>query len=99
VSNWIKATTPPDSDREVLIAPCKRGQVGLGRYQRNAEGEGWWIDREEELWDEGRSGSEIISGVRYWMPLPEAPAGTPPCDDTVYEAYFPDLSKVRGILK
>ena len=83
---WIKATTPPDSSREVLIAPCKHGAVGLGRYERSAEGNGWWVDVIAAIDD--CAGYSIISGVRYWMPLPRPPAGTPPCDDTEYELNY-----------
>jgi hypothetical protein len=85
MSQWIKATTPPDSDRMVLICPAKHGQVGIGRYARNCDGEGWWVDVIAERGDHG-SGLSTIGGVRYWMPLPKAPAGTPKHDDTVYEA-------------
>lgn len=98
MSKWIKVTTPPTTDRWVLIAPCKHGRVGLGRYERNAYGEGYWIDQIEAATGEA-TGSSIIAGVRYWMPLPKAPAGTPSYDDTEYEVNLPDLNVVRGILK
>ena len=87
MSKWIKVTTPPDSNRVVLICPSKWGQVGLGRYERNCDGEGWWVDVLAERDDQG-SGLSIIGGVRYWMPLPKAPKGAPKCDDTEYESVY-----------
>ena len=83
-ARWIKATTPPNSNREVLIAPCKHGAVGLGRYERNTEGEGWWVDVQTDIYD--YSGTSIIGGGRYWMQLPKPPLGTPQYDDTEYAA-------------
>ena len=83
MKHWIKSTTPPDSNREVLIAPCKHGAVGLGRYERNSIGEGWWVDTISAIDD--ISGFSIIGGVRYWMTLPTPPKGTPQYDDTEYE--------------
>ena len=91
MGRWIKATTPPDSNREVLIAPCKRDAVGLGRYERNADGEGWWVDVIAAIDD--IAGYSVIGGVRYWMPLPKAPKGTPQCDDTEYESIYEHLNR------
>ena len=71
MSKWIKTTTPPDSEREVLIYPGRYRKVSIGTYRTNADGDqGYWQDETEQLGDEG-TGSLVYPA--YWMPLPTAP--------------------------
>lgn len=63
MSRWIKATTPPDSGRDVLALEDD-GVAVIAFY----EGDG-----EERTWYDARSQNAIV--VSYWMPIPKRPKG------------------------
>jgi hypothetical protein len=68
MNRWIKATRPPDSDRDVLVyCSVPKGRVTFARYLRLPKGflgyRGW-----THSWD-----ADIKIKVTHWMPVPRAP--------------------------
>jgi hypothetical protein len=67
-ANWIPAATPPDSDRDVLVAyqekPSGAAGMACGAYCKDCDGDRWIVDVH---------GFEIEAVA--WMDLPAMPEG------------------------